>query len=259
MAIDNPNIENTLEKESIYMDSGKGLSPTLNLRIPLYKDVDENSLFWRYGVPVTKAYRDEIVLLLKNGVHEYELMGSYQEPYMKKLAEIVTRNGGNILNIGYGLGIIDNEIEKKRKTGSIQKHFVIEINNHIANKAREKADLIVFSGSYKERIKDIPDNTLDAVVYDGFPLSEKDIHRDGVTFLKVVAESGKLKKGAIITFFADVCGEFSKEFISYITELGFDFENLEQVKITPPDRIRPNWKLDVMYAPTLIFRGRTPQ
>ena len=42
----------------------------------------------------------------------WQVMQSWELPLMKKLAKIVTQNGGDILEIGYGMGISAREIIK---------------------------------------------------------------------------------------------------------------------------------------------------
>jgi protein arginine N-methyltransferase 2 len=50
------------------------------------------------------------------------VMMDWETPIMHKSAELICKNGGKILNVGFGLGIIDTAIEKY----SITEHWIIE-------------------------------------------------------------------------------------------------------------------------------------
>ena len=54
------------------------------------------------------SYTDDGRLLDEDGK---AIMMDWEEPIMKKAAEIVTRNGGRVLNVGFGMGFIDTFIE----------------------------------------------------------------------------------------------------------------------------------------------------
>ena len=43
-------------------------------------------------------------------IHNHHVMETWEAGYMETLAEIVTQNGGNVLEIGFGLGISSNFI-----------------------------------------------------------------------------------------------------------------------------------------------------
>jgi len=61
------------------------------------------------------------------------VMSTYEEPIMKIAAEIVANNGGDILNVGFGLGIIDHFIQLKNP----KSHTIIEPHKQLFNKAIE--------------------------------------------------------------------------------------------------------------------------
>jgi hypothetical protein len=97
-------------------------------------------------------------LIDKNG---NAVMMAWEKPIMKKVSELLCHNKGDVLNIGFGMGIVDNFIrEQKPKSHTIIEYHpdVItkmmdqEWNNHatcIFGKWQEKIiDLGVFDGIY---------------------------------------------------------------------------------------------------------------
>lgn len=59
------------------------------------------------------------------------IMSTYEEPIMKVAAEIIANKGGDILNVGFGLGIIDHFIQLKKPTS----HTIIEPHKQLYNEA----------------------------------------------------------------------------------------------------------------------------
>ena len=75
--------------------------------------------------------------------------------YETSVADIVAQNGGNILEIGFGLGISATQIQ----THSPSKHVIIEIEKEIYDKAVEWADgksnVEVIHGDWKDVVSSL--------------------------------------------------------------------------------------------------------
>ena len=68
-------------------------------------------------------------------IDEYgkSIMMDWEYPIMKKSAEVICQNGGRVLNIGFGLGLIDSEIQKH----PIDEHWIIEYHPDVYIKMLE--------------------------------------------------------------------------------------------------------------------------
>ena len=77
-----------------------------------------------------------------------EVMMSWETPMMKKHAEIITENGGDILEIGFGMGICSNFIQEH----NIKSHTIIEIHDEVFEKlvewAKDKPNVIPIKGDW---------------------------------------------------------------------------------------------------------------
>lgn len=239
-----------LEKRQLYMtDNIDEINKTILERETLYPDDLEKK--WETIKPTIKETKDKEHILRIMG---HEVMSDYQIPYMKKLADIVTQQGGDILNVGYGLGLIDTEIERYRKERKINKHVVIELNKHLANEASKNKNLTVIQKDWHKAIKDFRGTQFDGIVYDGYPLKLEEVHRDGIIFIEQVVKRNLLKENGILTFFVDAPESFGNKFKKYLKELGFNHIETEKVHINTPNRIRQIWKHNHFLAPILKYR-----
>jgi len=73
-----------------------------------------------------KPYLERSLVIKENGdiYDEYNIpvMMGWEKPLMEEQGKIICSNGGDILNIGYGMGLIDTVIE----TQKINSHWIIE-------------------------------------------------------------------------------------------------------------------------------------
>ena len=84
-----------------------------------------------------KFYKDRIVCEDDNSVFNgKEIMMSWEEPLMSASAEYVTQNGGDILEIGFGMGISADYIQSH----NIDSHTIIENHPQVIEKLYKWAD-----------------------------------------------------------------------------------------------------------------------
>ena len=80
---------------------------------------------------------------------EHFVMGDWEEPVMKAHAEITCRNGGHILEVGFGMGISADYIQQQ----DIKSHTIIELNDEIYDKAvewsKDKPNTKIIHGDWK--------------------------------------------------------------------------------------------------------------
>lgn len=180
------------------------------------------------------------------------VMESWESPYMGALAEIVTRNGGRVLEVGFGLCLSANYIQ----TRCIDEHIIIEANVYVLEKlnkwaAKQKHKVTVMEGLWQEQIALVEDNSVDGVLYDAYPLNKAEQHIHQFDFLKQAYK--KLKPGGIATYcnltsmgvlhtqYPDWNELFEKTQKPHILECGFKEEDIQPIKlcpVTPPEDCR---------------------
>ena len=177
------------------------------------------------------------------------VMEDWEEPYMRVLADIATRNGGVVLEVGFGMGISARFIQQAR----IERHIIIEANHAVARKAREwaktcRTETAVLEGLWQEAILSLPDDSLDGILFDTYPLSEKEIYQNHFTFFPTAF--AKLKKGGFLTYYSDETQWFSDIHIQRLTMAGFAAQEIDGtvVSVTPPHACE-YWRSNTILAP----------
>lgn len=135
----------------------------------------------------------------KLAIEGHPVMERWETPYMKAFAALVTRNGGNILECGFGLGISAHAIQSYHP----EEHTIIEANEDVFKKLiefQQKADHKVtpLLGLACEVLESFNPQTFDGIFYDTYPLNADEQHTHQFPFVKKAYPL--LKKGGILTY-----------------------------------------------------------
>ncbi len=179
----------------------------------------------------------------------YAVMEDWEAPYMKDLAEIATMKGGKVLELGFGMGISARFIQEH----PIEEHIIIEANADVAEKAREFATkaphkTTVLEGLWENVIDEIPDGTLDGILFDTYPLTEEEVYQNHFNFFDYAYK--KLKPGGIFTYYSDEPTTFGEVHLRKLQESGFKKENIKSrlCEVHPPEDCE-YWKTDTIMSP----------
>ena len=109
---------------------------------------------------------DKIYYYDENFGGNFEVMMNWEDPLMSASAAYVCQNGGNILEIGFGMGISAGYIQSH----SITSHTIIENHPDIITRAEAwasgKSNVTIITGSWYEVKDNLP--TYDGLFYDTF-------------------------------------------------------------------------------------------
>ena len=121
------------------------------------------------------------------------VMHKGEKPLMEKLAEIVTKNGGDILEIGFGMHLSADAIQSKP---NITSHTIIEVHPEIYRNAltwaENKPNTTILFGNWVDILP------LNGKVFDGI-LHDTHLDYNIPDFLNKVKDN--CKKGSIVGFF----------------------------------------------------------
>lgn len=177
------------------------------------------------------------------------VMEDWEEPYMRVLADIATKNGGLVLEVGYGMGISARFIQ----AAQIERHIIIEVNQAVAERAREWAatrpiETVVLEGLWQDALELFPDDSLDGILFDTYPLTEKELYQNHFNFFP--RAFAKLKEGGVLTCYSDETSWFSEIHLQRLTSAGFLAQAIDGkvVEVDPPENCE-YWKSTTILAP----------
>lgn len=95
-----------------------------------------------------------------------EVMGDWETPLMKKHAELCCHNGGDILEIGFGMGIFANASQKI----GVNSHTIVESHPQVLEKlyewAQENPNITIIEGDWFDMISEINSKQYDGIFFD---------------------------------------------------------------------------------------------
>lgn len=182
-------------------------------------------------------------------IEGHPVMQPWEKGYMAQLAKFATRRGGNVLEIGFGMGIAAREIQK----GRIYKHFIVEANHDvfvkelIPFKTKAKSTVVPTLGFWEEVVGQFADGSFDGILYDPYPTHAEEFAETRFDF--VFEAHRLLKPGGIFTHYT--CQrEPSKDYVEMMYQVGFRDVDGKIVDTKPPKDCK-YWNQDQIYAPLI--------
>ena len=165
------------------------------------------------------AFKDEILEFFDSKIVDetgLEVMMDWEAPIMEKSADYICHNKGDVLEVGFGMGICGNYIQAQ----GVNSHTIVEIHPQIFEKlkvwAKDKPNVIIIEGDW---------NTVSGLsTYDGIFLDT--FGDDNWNSFKPFAVD-KAKSGAKITYW--------NNFTDKRNEHNFDSVSFDDISTTPDD------------------------
>lgn len=196
----------------------------------------------------------ELVMFFKKGKKtiKNQIMQSWETPYMKELADLTTSKGGNVLEVGFGMGISAGFIQKSKK---IKTHTVVECHPLMISSAKQKfakaiknGRFILKEGFWEDVTKKMPDKSFNGILFDSCPL-DKEV--EFFQFFPFFKEAFRLlKDDGIFTYFSDEPLEISKAHEQLLIDAGFKNIKFELTKVKPPKDCL-YWKYNTIVSPII--------
>jgi hypothetical protein len=144
-----------------------------------------------------------------------QVMQDWERPLMQAMAQVVTESGGDILEVGFGMGISASFIQDC----GVKSHTIIECNEGVIRqfekwKARYPGrDIRLVQGRWQDVASGL--GPFDGVLFDTYPLDEDeflDAVVNSITFAESFfpAAAALLRKGGIFTYYTNEIDSFSR-------------------------------------------------
>tara|TARA_R110000824_G_scaffold60128_1_gene161030 strand:- start:498 stop:1085 length:588 start_codon:yes stop_codon:yes gene_type:complete len=174
---------------------------------------------------INMAFKDNTLEFFDNKIVDtkidIEVMMDWEAPIMEKSAEFICHNKGDILEIGFGMGICSDYIQAQ----GVNSHTIIEIHPQIIEKlniwAEDKSNVTIIEGDWNS-VSGL--STYDGIFLDTFGDNSLDSFK---TFAL-----DKIKSGGKITYWNNKEEEYNP--------YSFDSVSYEQISVTPDENIYTN-------------------
>ncbi|MFL6258517.1 MAG: amino acid adenylation domain-containing protein [Thermoanaerobaculia bacterium] len=152
-------------------------------------------------------------------IHGQQVMQDWESPLMEEMARVVTEEGGDILEVGFGMGISATFIQEHGRKSGIRSHTIVECNEEVmAHFERWRAgypdrDIRLIRGRWQEVTGRL--GVYDGVFFDTYHNDEKEFADhilDEVTFAEhfFPTAAACLRPGGIFTYYSNEIDTFSR-------------------------------------------------
>jgi len=170
----------------------------------------------------TKNYLEHKLTYTDNGklLDEYgrAVMMDWETKWMEESAKVICKNGGDILNVGFGMGIIDTFIE----THNITSHTIIEAHPDVYAKMikdgwDKKPNVKIIFSTWQDVINDLP--KFDGIYFDTW---------DDTGFFDTMLPNIKniLKDNGIFSYWEGISHQFVNQRTTDILYKDFEFDKV---------------------------------
>jgi guanidinoacetate N-methyltransferase len=180
----------------------------------------------------------------------HPVMQDWEDGYMATLAEIIGKRGGRVLEVGYGLGISARYL---LSYPAVAEHWIIECHPDVIEHAMvDLKDEIsagrvhLLTGFWEEVVETIADNHFDGILFDTYPLTTDEIHRNHFPFFpeakRLLCDHGTF------TYYSDEADGLPDSHITRLKDAGFTRIDWISVDVNPPLNCE-YWQANSITAP----------
>lgn len=144
-----------------------------------------------------------------------QVMQDWEEPLMKAMAEIVTESKGDVVEVGFGMGLSASYIQE----GCPRSHAIIECNHDVIKAFTEwkskypGRDIRLLQGRWQEVVEGLQE--YDGVFFDTYPTSEEEFEQSVINSINfaeafIPAAAKLLRPGGVFTYYTNEIDSFSR-------------------------------------------------
>lgn len=168
---------------------------------------DDNGIYWVYEGETLTGETNQT----------FEVMMAWEQPIMQKMADLCVNEGDNVLELGFGMGILSDAIQAKKPAS----HTIVECHKDIIPKLKEWAATPV--DGFTKNVKIIEGNWVDVnKQYGKYDAILQDTYADNHKEAFKMLIDRHANVGCKITYWNGLD-----------TDLGFDNVEFHEVSVTP--------------------------
>ncbi len=186
-----------------------------------------------------------------------EIMERWQRPLMEAMADVATAGHGDVLEIGFGIGVSATEIQAR----GVRSHTIIECNDYVVGRFEQwrqeypDADIQLVHGRWQDTLDNL--GTYDSIFFHTYPLNEEeriDHFSQGTTFAAhfVPSAANHLRPGGVFTYLTNEIDSMSRSH----QRLLFKFFDSVSLRVVAPLDI-PDDVNDAWWSNSMVIVGAT--
>lgn len=195
----------------------------------------------------------DLIDITQAELEEDEIMEDWQTPLMKAMANYVSENHGDVLEIGFGRGVSAGFVQQ----GIVRSHTIIEMNRPcIENffipwrEAQQSNRIEMIEGRWQDRLPEL--GQFDGILFHAFPMNEQefmDYVLNSITFAEHAfgEMSNHLKPGGVFTYLTTEIDSLSRRhqraLFNYFSEISF-----KVIPVNVPEDTIDTWWANSMVA-----------
>ncbi len=179
-------------------------------------------------------------------IEDQQVMQAWERPLMQAMADVVTETHGDILEVGFGMGISATYIQER----DVRSHTIIEYNDDVVATCQQwmsrypERDIRLMHGKWQDVVDQL--ETYDGVFFDAYPLSEDEFQRailNSITFAEAFFSTAAalLRSGGIFTYFTSEIDSLSRRHQRLIFKYFSSFTLSVVRSLVPPDDCNYWW------------------
>ena len=146
----------------------------------------------------------------------HAIMMDWESDWMKESANVICQNGGDVLNIGFGMGFIDGYIQQHQ----INSHTIIEAHPDVYEKMikdgwDKKPNVKIIFAKYQDVINELP--KFDGIYYDTW--NDPDFYDLLLPNIKNI-----LKLNGIFSYWEGLSNQYINQVVTDIMYKDFEFD-----------------------------------
>ncbi len=181
-----------------------------------------------------------------------DIMEDWQLPMMRVMADIATRQHGDVLEIGFGRGISAEFIQQR----GANSHTVIECNDSVVDRYKRwreqhpSKDIRLVHARWQDAMEQL--SSYDAIFFHTYPMNEAEYLEQALnsaTFAEHFFETAAklLRKGGVFTYLSNEVDSLSRRHQRALFKY-FDRISTTVVPLEIPEDVRDTWWADRMVA-----------
>lgn len=180
----------------------------------------------------------------------HPVMQGFQDGYMRVLAGIAGSNGGDVLEIGYGLGLAAGHLAA---LPGVRTRTIVECHPDVLKRCLDdfrediaQGRLRVIAAYWEDAVGLLADESFDGILFDTYPTTRDDVELSHFPFFPHAHRL--LRPGGVLTYYGDEPIALPPDHLAKLAAAGFT--DVSETLVTLPRQSNPlYWQADTMVAP----------